>query len=217
MLTPVVLLPGFANACTNPEPTISSVMDRIGIAVVACCVARVAASPAHKMTSVPDLAISLAISGNWSIRSPNPRPSTVKLWPSTNPSRCSSSKNAIRCGVLRGLLVISGAIRQPLPTMPFNAISPRREIEAQPSQSSSAGARRIDMRRNSTSDVTLPQRVHLNAARPCPSGMLAFRRSIAQTRRIAIQARMGSPMLDKIKSQRPLIGNAPRGATVSCA
>jgi hypothetical protein len=35
-------------------------------------------------------------------------------------------------------------------------------------QLSSAGARRIDKRRNSASGVTLPQRAHLNAARPCP-------------------------------------------------
>jgi hypothetical protein len=55
MLIPVVLPPGRAIEANGPEPSISSVNPRIGIVVVACCAARIGASPlSAKMTSTGD-------------------------------------------------------------------------------------------------------------------------------------------------------------------
>ena len=49
MLVPVMLPPGRASEFTTPDPTISSVLPRMGIVVVACCAARIAVSPVATM------------------------------------------------------------------------------------------------------------------------------------------------------------------------
>jgi len=45
MFVPVVLPSGRANDLTSPDPTMSAVLPRMGIVVVACCRARIAVSP----------------------------------------------------------------------------------------------------------------------------------------------------------------------------
>ena len=101
-LVPVILLSGRAIEFTIPDPTISSVVPRMGIVVVARCTARIAASPVATMTSTLALTSSAANSGIGSTCDPYSCQSMVRFSPSTKPARRSSSKTPSQYGAPRG-------------------------------------------------------------------------------------------------------------------
>ena len=99
-VTPVVLPLGRANEFTSPEPSISSVIARIGIVFVACCAARIATSPQATMTSTLALTRSPAYSELSSLFAPNSWQLIVRFWPLMKPQRRISSDKAMFMGAL---------------------------------------------------------------------------------------------------------------------